>query len=140
LTATGRRGSISSRPGCRSFSRGGALSGRGGANRPRSHRCQRSFMRSMLAATAAAALLAAAVIVPSDGAVADPGPAGAAKAAADGDRPTPDLADQYRDVLDRTGSPQAFRDFDDRSNQRFNPLLDQGAWHGFTLPAEADEY
>src|SRR5699024_6385012 len=56
------------------------------------------------------------------------------------DRPTPQLAAQYRDVLDRAGSPQAFREFDDRSNQRFNPLLDAGAWHGFTLPVEPDEY
>ncbi|MPV49619.1 alpha-glucosidase [Pseudactinotalea sp. HY160] len=104
-------------------------------------------MRSMLAATAAAALLAAAVVLPSEAAVADTGPAanGAVPAAADGesnraDRPLPRLASQYRDVLDRTGSPLAFREFDGVGNQRFNPLLDAGAWHGFTLPAEPSEY
>lgn len=52
----------------------------------------------------------------------------------------PELADQYRNVIDRTGSPEAFRMFDSVGNQSFNPMLDRGAWHGFTLPADASEY
>lgn len=39
--------------------------------------------------------------------------------------------------LDRQGSPQAMQDFDAAGNQRFNPLFDAGAWHGFLLPADA---
>lgn len=42
--------------------------------------------------------------------------------------------------IDRRGSPQALQDFDANHNQRFNPLFDAGAWHGFLLPGEsADE-
>ncbi|MDO5737504.1 MAG: alpha-glucosidase [Propionibacteriaceae bacterium] len=54
--------------------------------------------------------------------------------------PAPLLANGYQNVIDRTGSPEAFRMFDNSGNQVFNPLLDQGAWHGFTLPANASEY
>lgn len=51
----------------------------------------------------------------------------------------PDPA-SFRNVIDRTGSPAAFRMFDRFSNQSFNPMLDQGAWHGFNLPAAEADY
>ena len=38
--------------------------------------------------------------------------------------------------LDRHGSPTALQDFDAAGNQRFNPLFDAGAWHGFLLPGD----
>lgn len=37
-------------------------------------------------------------------------------------------------AVDRTGTPSAHREFDRYGNQRFNPLMDNGAWHGFLLP------
>lgn len=39
--------------------------------------------------------------------------------------------------IDRSGTPQALQDFDAAGNQRFNPLIDAGAWHGFLLPGDA---
>ena len=39
-----------------------------------------------------------------------------------------------RNVIDRFGTPVQHREFDKYGNQRFNPLLDSGAWHGFLLP------
>ncbi len=42
--------------------------------------------------------------------------------------------------LDRTGSPQYIRHTDSFGNQPFNPLFDAGAWHGFLLPAAANEH
>lgn len=41
--------------------------------------------------------------------------------------------------IDRRGSPQALQDFDAAGNQRFNPLFDAGAWHGFLLPADGTD-
>lgn len=41
-------------------------------------------------------------------------------------------------VIDRTGNPKQHKDYDKYQNQRFNPLLDLGAWHGFLLPEEQD--
>lgn len=40
-------------------------------------------------------------------------------------------------LIDRRGSPQALQDFDAGGNQRFNPLFDAGAWHGFLLPGDS---
>src|SRR5699024_10320259 len=73
---------------------GGAESHRGsGRIAPFDNDDTRSFMRSILAATAAVALLGAVGMAPADGAFADLG-----QAATDGaDRPTPQLAAQYRD-------------------------------------------
>ncbi|MBL8299670.1 MAG: alpha-glucosidase [Rhodanobacteraceae bacterium] len=42
-------------------------------------------------------------------------------------------------ALERRGSPQAMQDFDAGRNQRFNPLFDAGSWHGFLLPAGAQD-
>ena len=38
--------------------------------------------------------------------------------------------------INRSGNPQFFRDRDEYKNQRFNPLFDLGAWHGFLLPED----
>ena len=48
-------------------------------------------------------------------------------------------ADCRDDVIDRHGAPGAMREFDAGGNQRFNPLFDAGAWHGFLLPPDADD-
>lgn len=42
--------------------------------------------------------------------------------------------------LSRVGEPQAMRDFDQYSNQRFNPLFDLGSWHGFLQPSSPKHY
>ncbi|MCX7128083.1 alpha-glucosidase [Aeromonas sp.] len=52
----------------------------------------------------------------------------------------PEQATQYRDVIDRRGTPIQFRDFDSYDNLKYNPLLDLGAWHGFLLPAKDSEW
>lgn len=41
---------------------------------------------------------------------------------------------EFKNVIDRFGTPKHHQDFDKYGNQRFNPLLDNGAWHGFMLP------
>lgn len=46
--------------------------------------------------------------------------------------------DDLESTIDRRGTPKAMRDFDEYRNQRFNPLMDNGAWHGFLLP-DADD-
>ena len=43
-------------------------------------------------------------------------------------------AAQFKDVIDRTGSPEYMRDYDFDDHQRFNPFFDMGAWHGHLLP------
>jgi len=43
-------------------------------------------------------------------------------------------------VIDRTGTPKQHKDYDKYQNQRFNPLLDLGAWHGFLLPEQENNY
>ncbi len=40
----------------------------------------------------------------------------------------------FHNLIDRFGSPTQFRHFDKYGNQRFNPVFDLGAWHGFLLP------
>lgn len=47
---------------------------------------------------------------------------------------------QYRNVIDRTGTPRHFKSYDKYHNQQFNPLFDSGAWHGFLLPEEKQDY
>jgi len=37
-------------------------------------------------------------------------------------------------VINRTGTPTQHKAYDKYQNQRFNPLFDLGAWHGFLLP------
>ncbi|WP_394135327.1 alpha-glucosidase [Aliivibrio fischeri] len=45
---------------------------------------------------------------------------------------------QYKNVIDRTGSPDYMRDYDFDDHQRFNPFFDMGAWHGHLLPDNDD--
>ncbi|MGN2613257.1 alpha-glucosidase [Aliivibrio fischeri] len=56
--------------------------------------------------------------------------------------PTIDTSDlkatQYKNVIDRTGSPEYMRDYDFDDHQRFNPFFDMGAWHGHLLPDNDD--
>ncbi|MCE4936620.1 alpha-glucosidase [Aliivibrio fischeri] len=47
-------------------------------------------------------------------------------------------AAQYKNVIDRTGSPDYMRDYDFDDHQRFNPFFDMGAWHGHLLPDNDD--
>lgn len=47
-------------------------------------------------------------------------------------------AQQFKNVIDRTGSPEYMRDYDFDDHQRFNPLFDNGAWHGHLLPDNQD--
>lgn len=54
--------------------------------------------------------------------------------------PSATLANQYQNVIDRSGTPLQFRDFDSYANLKYNPLLDLGAWHGFLLPASDSEW
>ena len=64
----------------------------------------------------------------------------------------PEQAIQYKDVIDRRGTPTQFRDFDSYSNLKYNPLLDLGGpgtvyllpasdkeWGGFTGPMVISE-
>lgn len=43
-------------------------------------------------------------------------------------------ADDFKNVINRSGAPQAMQDFDGDDHQRFNPFFDLGAWHGHLLP------
>ncbi|NQY47668.1 MAG: alpha-glucosidase [Colwellia sp.] len=43
-------------------------------------------------------------------------------------------------VIDRAGTPKQHKDYDKYQNQRFNPLFDLGAWHGFLLPEQENSY
>ncbi|MBW3694263.1 alpha-glucosidase [Vibrio sp. T187] len=47
-------------------------------------------------------------------------------------------ANQFKNVIDRTGSPEYMRDYDFDDHQRFNPFFDMGAWHGHLLPDSAE--
>jgi len=43
-------------------------------------------------------------------------------------------------VIDRTGNPKQHKEYDKYQNQRFNPLFDLGAWHGFLLPDKSSNF
>src|SRR5699024_11299316 len=43
-------------------------------------------------------------------------------------------ADNYKNVINRTGAPQYMKDYEYDDHQRFNPFCDLGAWHGHLLP------
>ncbi|WP_372763329.1 alpha-glucosidase, partial [Pseudoalteromonas sp.] len=45
-----------------------------------------------------------------------------------------------RNVIERTGTPQQYKDYDSYQNQKFNPFFDLGAWHGFLLPNDKSSY
>lgn len=42
-------------------------------------------------------------------------------------------ADNYKNVINRTGAPQYMKDYDYDDHQRFNPFSISG-WHGHLLP------
>ncbi|OAT24072.1 putative isomerase [Buttiauxella gaviniae ATCC 51604] len=48
------------------------------------------------------------------------------------------MANDFQNVIDRTGAPHAMLDYDFDEHQRFNPLFDDGAWHGHLLPASSE--
>ncbi len=48
--------------------------------------------------------------------------------------------ESYTNLIDRFGTPTKSKDYDNYQNQRFNPLFDLGAWHGFLLPADKSDY
>ncbi len=54
------------------------------------------------------------------------------------DGATEPTATQFKDVIDRTGSPEYMRDYDFDDHQRFNPFFDMGSWHGHLLPDNDD--
>ncbi|KXF82676.1 alpha-glucosidase [Enterovibrio coralii] len=47
---------------------------------------------------------------------------------------------QYTNVLDRQGNPQFLHDYDSYKNLKYNAFVDNGAWHGHLLPADAEGY
>ncbi|WDE08832.1 alpha-glucosidase [Thalassomonas viridans] len=47
---------------------------------------------------------------------------------------------RFRNTIDRFGVPTKHKDYDSYKNQRFNPLLDMGSWHGFLLPDDPAAY
>ena len=49
-------------------------------------------------------------------------------------------ANDYANIINRTGTPSMMKDYDSYGNQRFNPLFDNGSWHGFLLPERSNSY
>lgn len=47
---------------------------------------------------------------------------------------------KYANIINRTGTPLMMKDYDKYGNQRFNPLFDNGSWHGFLLPERSQSY
>ena len=48
--------------------------------------------------------------------------------------PKPTLASQYKNTLDRTGSPTHLIEVGDGNHFAYTPFFDNGAWHGHLLP------
>lgn len=46
----------------------------------------------------------------------------------------------FANVVNRTGYPVMMKDYDEYGNQHFNPLFDNGSWHGFLLPSLPQAY
>ena len=44
------------------------------------------------------------------------------------------------ETINRKGTPNKHKDYDQYQNQKFNPLFDLGAWHGFLLPDNKNAY
>ena len=47
-------------------------------------------------------------------------------------------AGKFKNIINRTGSPEYMRDYNFDNHQRFNPFFDYGAWHGHLLPDNED--
>ena len=43
-------------------------------------------------------------------------------------------ANDFKNIINRTGAPGYMHDYDHDDHQRFNPFFDLGAWHGHLLP------
>ncbi len=51
----------------------------------------------------------------------------------------PELAQQFKDIIDRTGTPKHLAEVGAGNHMAYTPLHDDGAWHGHLLPdLEAD--
>lgn len=50
------------------------------------------------------------------------------------------FAENYPNVINRLGFLSAMREFDEYSNQKYNPFFDLGSWHGFLLPSSPEVY
>lgn len=48
--------------------------------------------------------------------------------------------DIAKNTINRMGLPSKHKDYDENQNQKFNPLFDLGAWHGFLLPDNESAY
>ncbi|ASP48841.1 alpha-glucosidase [Cognaticolwellia beringensis] len=48
--------------------------------------------------------------------------------------------DMAKNTINRKGIPSKHKDYDQNQNQKFNPLFDLGAWHGFLLPDNESAY
>lgn len=48
--------------------------------------------------------------------------------------------DMAKSTINRMGIPRKHKDYDENQNQKFNPLFDLGAWHGFLLPDHESAY
>ena len=47
---------------------------------------------------------------------------------------------KFINIIDRTGTPLHFKEYDKYNNQKFNPFFDLGSWHGFLLPEHPEDY
>ncbi len=46
----------------------------------------------------------------------------------------PELAQQFKDIIDRTGTPKHLAEVGAGNHMAYTPLHDDGAWHGHLLP------
>ena len=49
-------------------------------------------------------------------------------------------SENLKDSLNHFGEPNYVKVFDDYRNQKFSPMFDLGAWHGFLLPEQPKNY
>lgn len=47
-------------------------------------------------------------------------------------------ANEFKNIINRTGAPDYMHDYDHDDHQRFNPFFDLGSWHGHLLPDGPD--
>lgn len=50
------------------------------------------------------------------------------------------LAVESAQIIDRSGQPTAFKDYDKYGNQSSNPLFDLGSWHGYLQPKSSEYF
>lgn len=54
------------------------------------------------------------------------------------DEVKPIIANQYKNILDRTGTPEHLIEVSKGNHMAFSPLHDNGAWHGHLLPKNTE--